>query len=79
MSAKIRIFDENGDEQPFSKFRMKEELKGHGNPTDLIVWALARTGFLRADDLSFGEDELRTMCEEMDRVKNKLYGQRNDI
>ena len=79
MSAKIRIFDENGDEQSFSKFSMKEELKGHGNPADLLDWALARTGFFRAADLSFEEDELRTMCEEMDRAKNRLYDQRNDV
>lgn len=58
---------------------MKEELKGHGNPTDLVHWALARTGFLRADDLSFGEDELRTMCEEIEHVKNKLYSQPNNV
>jgi len=73
MSAKIRIFDENGDEQPFSKFRMKEELRGHGNPANLLEWALARTGFFRASDLKFSENEITDICNSLNRTKDEMY------
>lgn len=74
MSTKIRIFDENGEEQSFSKFSMKEELKGHGNPADLIHWAMDRMGLFRNGDASFEESECRSLCEAIEYTKEKMDG-----